>query len=112
MLKVLSHHIYEYKKGLRRMVLYTSTLDKEDKIVQKLKCQKISYFITYPGEKNLNVFFGDPTCIEVIKSFQPTNLTALSLEEDFILGAVLGYDIKVQCKRYIKRLNDTRKKTA
>lgn len=103
-MKVLSHHIYEYKKGLRRMVLYTSTIDKESKIIDKLESQKIDYFITYPGEKNLNVFFGDKSCIKVIKSFNPTNLTELSHEEDFILGAVLGYDIKVQCNRYLTRL--------
>lgn len=111
-MQVFNHHIYEYKKGLRRMVLYTSLISRVDKIKKRLESQGISYFLTYPGENNVNVFFGDSACIEVIKSFKPTNLTKLSLEEDFILGAVLGYDIKVQCSRYIKRLNESKKKTA
>lgn len=111
-MEVFNHHIYEYKKGLRRMVLYTASTNKVETIKKRLDNQGISYFLTFPGEKNVNVFFGDPACIEVIKSFNPTNLTNLSLEEDFILGAVLGYDIKVQCSRYIKRLNENKKRTA
>ena len=85
------------------MVLYTTNCSDIDKVKFRLESQNISYYITYPGEKNINVFFGDKKCIEVIKSFKPTNLTKLSLEEDFILGALLGYDIKVQCERYLKR---------
>lgn len=102
-MEVFNHHIYEYKKGLRRMVLYTTTIDEILKIEKKLINQKISFFFTYPGDKNINVFFGDSACIDVIKSFDPSNLTELTLEEDFILGAVLGYDIKIQCERYLNR---------
>ena len=104
-MEVFNHHIYEFKKGLRRMVLYTTTIEEVMYIERKLKKQDISYFLTYPGDKNINVFFGDSTCVDVIKSFNPSNLTNLTLEQDFILGAVLGYDIKIQCQRYLKRKN-------
>ena len=30
-------------------------------------------------------------------------LNQLTPEEDFILGAMLGYDIRVQCERYCER---------
>lgn len=102
-MRVFNHHIYEYKKGLRRMVLYTTNKESIQMIEDRLLAKEISYFITYPGDKNVNVFFGDLLCIQVIKSFNPTSLTDLTLEQDFILGAVLGYDIKLQCERYIKR---------
>lgn len=103
---VFNHHIYEYRKGLRRMVLYTTRTDEVPEIEKKLKNREISYFLTYPGKNNVNVFFGDNHCIQVIKSFNPTNLTDLNIEEDFILGAVLGYDIKLQCERYLKRMDE------
>lgn len=85
------------------MVLYTTVKEKLYLAEKKLKAQSINYFITFPGEKNINIFFGDPGCLEVIKSFNPQNLNNLTHEQDFILGALLGYDIKVQCKRYIER---------
>lgn len=109
-MEVFNHHIYEYKKGLRRMVLYTTKADEIFAIERKLKSNNINYFLTYPKEKNVNVFFGDSKCIEVIKSFNPQNLAQLSLEEDFILGAVLGYDIKLQCERFLERKNRHEKK--
>lgn len=105
-MQILGHHIYEYKKGLRRMVLYTTSRDKLYLAENKLKSQGIDYYITYPGERNINIFFGDPLCIEVIKGFKPENLNLLTLEQDFILGALLGYDIKVQCNRYLERCRD------
>lgn len=85
------------------MVLYTTNKEKLYLAEKKLQIQNIEYFITYPGEKNINIFFGDPKCIDVIKSFKPDNLNKLTLEQDFILGALLGYDIKIQCERYIER---------
>ncbi len=100
---VFNHHIYEYKKGLRRMVLYTTESNMASKIENKLETCGISYYISYPGKKNINVFFGDLECISVLKEFQPKSLTDFTLEEDFILGAMLGYDIRLQCQRYLKR---------
>jgi hypothetical protein len=111
-MEVFNHHIYEFKKGLRRMVLYTSRVDNVEILKNRLETQGIDYFMTFPGEKNVNVFFGDKDCVEVIRSFNPVNLTNLSLEEDFILGAALGYDIKLQCQRYLKRLGSENTKSA
>ena len=78
-LKVFLNHVYEYKKGVRNMVLYT------------IGCNKI------------NLFFGRRECIEVIQSMTSRPLNELTPEEDFILGAMLGYDICGQCLRYCKR---------
>jgi len=67
---VFTHHIQEYKKGLRALVLYTT---------KKVNGTKI------------NVFFGNPICVAVIKQMNITSLSNLTAEEDFILGTMLGY---------------------
>ena len=68
-LKVLMNHIYEYKKGVRR----------------------------------LNLFFGKKECLDAIRMIVTKPLCQLTPEEDFILGAMLGYDICAQCERYCER---------
>ena len=70
-LKVLMNHIYEYKKGVRCLVLYTFNRKKE--------------------------------CLDAIRMIVTKSLCLLTPEEDFILGAMLGYDICAQCERYCKR---------
>ena len=42
-------------------------------------------------------------CINAIRFLVNQPLNKLSPEQDFILGAMLGYDICVQCKRYCDR---------
>ena len=42
-LKVLMNHIYEYKKGVRRMVLFTFNKKYETFAVSKLKREDIDY---------------------------------------------------------------------
>ena len=78
-LKVFLHHIYEYKKGVRQMVLYTTNRKYEAFAVNRLKSQRIKFVI------------------------QPVDEERITPEEDFILGAMLGYDICAQCKRYCTR---------
>ena len=42
-LKVFLNHIYEFKKGVRQMVLYTTNRKYEDFAVKRLTNQKINY---------------------------------------------------------------------
>lgn len=42
-------------------------------------------------------------CLETVATFIHKPLNELSAEEDFMLGAMLGYDIAGQCERYCKR---------
>ncbi len=102
-MEVFLHHIYEYKKGLRRMVLHTAPSLYRERISKKLCSLNIVFLITDVNEKKINVFFGDPDCIDVIRSFGEEDLSKLTDEQDFILGTLLGYDITGQCRRYIKR---------
>lgn len=102
-LKVFLNHIYEFKKGVRQMVLYTTNKKYEAFAVKRLTDQKISCVIQPVGNGRINLFFGRKECIEAIRLLVRQPLNKLSPEEDFILGAMLGYDICAQCERYCER---------
>lgn len=102
-MKVLMNHIYEYKKGVRRMVLFTFNKKYESFAITRLQHQNISYIVQPVGNDRLNLFFGKQECLDAIRLMITKPLNQLSPEEDFILGAMLGYDICAQCERYCER---------
>ena len=83
--------------------LYTTNKKYEEFAVSRLNSQNIDYCIQPIGCNKINLFFGRRECIEVIQSMTSRPLNELTPEEDFILGAMLGYDICGQCLRYCKR---------
>ena len=56
----------------------------------------------YSGESGLT-YFTQLFAINAIRFLVTQPLNKLSPEQDFILGAMLGYDICAQCKRYCER---------
>ena len=102
-LKVLMNHIYELHKGVRRMVLFTCNKKYGEQAVSRLESQGIPYILQPAGQQNLNVYFGRRECMEAIRLIVTRPLNQLTPEEDFILGAMLGYDICAQCERYCQR---------
>ena len=122
-LKVFLNHVYEYKKGVRRMVLYTVNRKYEAFATSRLRsqhidflinlltflvciiCLNIDFLIQPASDTSVNLYFGRPECIRAIRFLADRPLNLLSPEEDFILGAMLGYDICAQCERYCKRKN-------
>lgn len=102
-MKVLMNHIYEFKKGVRRMVLFTFNKKYEDYATTRLQKQHISYIIQPVGNDRMNLFFGRKECLDAIRLMVTRPLNQLTPEEDFILGAMLGYDICAQCERYCER---------
>lgn len=102
-MQVFVHHLYEYKKGLRNLILHTTDISNESAIVAKLKKYDIDFLIQYVGSKKMNIFFGANDCVQVIANFIDKSLSDLTAEEDFILGIMLGYDRLKQCERYLKR---------
>lgn len=105
--KVLMNHIYEYKKGVRRMILFTCNRRLEDFATNRLRRQGIAYEVQPAGKDTVNVYFGRRECLDAIRLFINRPLNELSPEEDFILGAMLGYDICTQCERYCERKGRT-----
>ena len=106
-LKVFNHHVYEFKKGIRSLILTTEKAKYKDTIETKLNKENIDYVIHDLDHDNMNVYFGEKPCVDVVKTFNP-KLNKLSPEQDFMLGIMLGYDKVKQCTRYLdfrKRLN-------
>ena len=59
-IRIFLNHIYEFKKGVRNMVLYTMSREHEEFAIRRLKNQKISYMIQEVGTNKINLFFGKP----------------------------------------------------
>jgi len=87
-MKVLRHHVYEYKKGLRRLILFTCNSERKQEAIAILKKLNISFVLLPVLGKNINIFFGDEVCLEVIKSINKASLNSYTPEEDFILGVM------------------------
>lgn len=107
-MKVFYHHIYEYEKGIRNLILHTLPKSDQEIVEKKLNARDIAYLIRQVDENKINVFFGEETCVEAIKMFGNKSLTNFTDEEDFILGTMLGYDRLKQVKRYLTRKNKRR----
>lgn len=102
-MKVLMNHIYEYQKGVRQMILFTCPRKYEQYAIKRLESQRIDYVLQPAGKKNLNLYFGRKECLDAIRLMVTRPLNELTPEEDFILGAMLGYDLCAQCQRYCER---------
>ncbi len=103
-MRIFYHLIYEYKKGVRDLMLCTLTADTEEKVRWKLERNAINYKIQKLKNGNINVFFGKDECMLVANRICGEKaLNLLTPEEDFILGILLGYSISEQCNRYCKK---------
>lgn len=100
-LRVFHHHIYEFKKGIRNLILTTEKAKYKEFIQNRLNNEHIDYVIHDIQQDKINVYFGEKNCVDVVKTFNP-KLNELSAEQDFMLGIMLGYDRVKQCERYLK----------
>lgn len=105
-IKVLHNQIYEYKKGVRNLVLFTMNERYLPLARERLERQNIPYLVQRAGKSNINLYFGQPECIETIRTFVGRPLNQLTPEEDFILGTLLGYNLCEQCKRFCSKKKD------
>lgn len=80
-MKVLTNHIYEYKKGVRRMVLFTFNKKYEDFAIHRLKSQNIKFVIQPVGNDRLNLYFGREECLNAIRMIVTRSLNHLTPEE-------------------------------
>lgn len=102
-IQVLQHHIYEYKKGIRNMVLHTMKSTEKEKAIFFLQIKEIDFWISEVNETKINIFFGNPECVKIVKSFKANSLNELTPEHDFMLGIMLGYSREQQYSRYLKQ---------
>lgn len=102
-MRVVMHLIYEFKKGVRSLALCTLCPTCAEIVKDRLGRQGIEYIVQCVGERKVNLFFGDRACLDAVASFIDKPLNALTPEEDFMLGAMLGYDISKQSLRFCER---------
>ncbi len=100
---VLMNYIYEYQKGIRHLVLQTFNKKYEEFAIARLESQNINYIVRKGGDNSINLFFGREECLSAIRLIVDRPLSDLTPEEDFMLGVLLGYDIRMQCERYCDR---------
>ena len=82
------------------MALCTLNTADADFAIKRLQRLNISFFKQELGNSNINLFFGKEECIQTVRLIINRPLNCLSPEEDFIIGALLGYGISQQCQRY------------
>ena len=80
-LKVFLNHIYELKKGIRKMALFTTHSRNREFAVQRLETQGIDYVVQeVSGGRNVNIYFGAGECMEVVRIIIDRPLHMLSPE--------------------------------
>lgn len=100
-MEVLKQLLYEYQRGVRDLLLHTcpqGLINEAEKVLMK---HKIDYLTFYIGDEKVNLFFGNPQCLEIVQEFSSDDLSKLTAEEDFILGMMLGYSKQLQYTRYL-----------
>lgn len=111
-MKILQHHIYEYRKALRSLILHTLPAKNREEVENMLAIRDIPFLIYPLGKDRINVFFGAGECVDVIRSIGKSSLLDYTPEEDFILGTMLGYSRLQQCARYLTRREQWQRKKA
>lgn len=99
---VFCHHLYEYERGVRELILHTTSDFNLDAIRTRLTRSGVEYEV-YPlqGGRS-NIFFGSKACVDVVRAIAKPSLPDYTPEEDFILGIMLGYSRAKQCERFLK----------
>ena len=90
------------------MVLHTMKRTEKDKAIFFLEMKEVHFWFSEVNETKINIFFGNPDCVEIVKTFQVKSLNELTPEQDFMLGIMLGYSREQQYTRYLKQINKTR----
>ncbi|MGD9658330.1 MAG: DUF2023 family protein [Methylocystis sp.] len=102
-LRLIHHNIYEYGRGVRGLFLMTVSRRELALALGKLDAHGIHRFVQEISPVKANLFFGRPAFVAVARAIVTRPLNALTAEEDFMLGTLLGYDREQQCRRFLTR---------
>lgn len=106
MFNILTTYIYEIKKGTKPCALVTLDKNGLEFAIKKIEKAGLSYFVQNPighaKVQKANLFFGHREIIQVLEEIITSDLNKLCREHDFMLGILLGYDIKKQCERFLE----------
>lgn len=101
--RIFNHNLYEYRRGVRCLFMMTMSAEESQHVVGRLCRECIAHYVQDVNRTKVNLFFGNAAFVETTRSVVNKPLTALSPEEDFMLGTLLGYDREQQCRRFLAR---------
>jgi hypothetical protein len=102
-LRLFHHCVYEFRRGVRSLFLMTVSRRELELVRGRLQAQSIDHFVQELNADKANIFFGGPAHVAVARCFVTRPLHALTAEQDFMLGTLLGYDGDQQCRRFLTR---------
>lgn len=100
----LPQYLYELKKGVRPLFLLTMTAAEAELVQRRLEREGVDFHRHRVSDTKVNMFFGQSYCVDLVRGMVTGPLNALTPEQDFILGTLLGYDREQQCQRYLGRV--------
>lgn len=103
-MELFKNLIYEYKKGMRDLSLHTCEKTELKEYIELLEKLKTEYSVMDISDNKVNIFFGNPECLNILKKFSNKELNKITPYEDFILGIMLGYSRNEQYKRILSRI--------
>lgn len=101
--RLFHHHLYELGRGVRPLFLMTLGTRDLPPLLARLERAGIDHFVQQVSPAKANLFFGRDAFVAVARALVTRPLNALTAEEDFMLGTMLGYDREQQCRRYLTR---------
>jgi hypothetical protein len=104
--RIVNHSIYEYGKGIRPLFMLTMPIDELPTVLARLRTTPMASYVHRVDESRINLFFGAPSHVQVVRTFVDKPLSRLTPQEDFMLGMLLGYDPDQQCRRLLGRIGE------
>jgi hypothetical protein len=104
----LGQAIYEFRKGVRVLFMMTMMPLEAAAVQKRLSIEGVDCHTQLVGLTKVNVFFGRPACVAVVRELTGRPLFELTPEQDFMLGTLLGYDREQQCERFLGKITEHR----
>lgn len=102
-LRIFNHSLYELRRGVRALFMMTMSAGDCRAVAAKLAREDVAFHVQPVGARKVNLFFGRAPFVETARHLARKPLSALTPEEDFMLGTLLGYDREQQCRRFLMR---------
>lgn len=100
---IFGYYLYEYTRGVRSLFRMTMSAAQAEPIIERLTVEAVEHFVQEVDDDRVDVFFGRAVVVATARRLASKPLGLLSPQEDFMLGTLLGYDLELQCRRFLAR---------
>lgn len=83
--------------------MMTMAVAEADRAIDVLTAAAIDHHVHTVTDSKVNLLFGKPGAVAMMRKIVTKPLHQLSPKEDFIVGVLLGYDKEEQCHRFLAR---------